>query len=93
MLLRLNDIQKNMDLNNRMIDTIKQRKIDHSNWKEIEMSLTDIGQASSRCKEANRLMLDMTFRYHQLYILGGCYGKKVEIYPLAKQKSAELKKL
>ena len=38
-------------------------------------------------------MLDMTSRYHQLFILGGCYGRRVDITPLAQTKNGELKKL
>ena len=93
MLLRLRDIQKDMDLNITTIDTIKNRKIDHTNWQAIEMSLAEISQASNRCKDANRMILDLTFRYHQLYILGGCYGKRVDIQPLGQQKHDQLKKL
>lgn len=64
MLLRLRDIQKDMDQNNAIIEEIKNRKIDHSKWMVIEKSLTELAQSSKRCKDANRLMLDMTFRYH-----------------------------
>ena len=80
MLLRLRDIKNDMEINNSTIEEIKDRRLfKKADWHAIEQTLLYLGKASARCKEANRLMLDMTSRYHQLYILGGCYGRRVDI--------------
>ena len=38
------------------------------------------------------MILELTSRYHQIFILGGCYGK-IEIKNLTVQKMNALKKL
>ena len=82
MLIRLAEVQNSMQPNLQVIEVISQSQINVESHSDLQDSLTQLAAASTRCKEANRIILDMTFRYCQLYILGGCYGRVVHTVPL-----------
>ena len=44
--------------------------------------MSDLSKARNRCKDGNKVVLDMTFRHCQLFVLSGCYGRVVRIEPL-----------
>ena len=92
MLLRLGEIVKNMDFNLNMINEIQHRENDTKNLVQLEQIFNEMTGAGTRCKDANQMILELTSRYHQIFILGGCYGK-IEIKNLTVQKMNALKKL
>ena len=77
MLIRLNEVVENMQPNLAILQEIQNTQINVESHGDLQRSLTQLTSASNRCKDANRVILDMTFRYCQLYVLGGCYGRVV----------------
>lgn len=90
MLIRLHEASESMMVNEAELQQIKQSQINVEIHSDLESSLASLARASQRCKDANRVVLDMTFRYCQLYILGGCYGRVVRSQPLFEQKKSHL---
>ena len=93
MLIRLGEVSESMRLNKTTLDHIKQSNINVESHEDLEECLADLASASNRCKDANRVILDMTFRYCQLFILAGCYGRVVRTEPLFTEKESCLSTL
>lgn len=55
--------------------------------------MINLASASSRCKDANRVIVEMTFRFCQLFILAGCYGRVIRTQPLFEEKMDHLELL
>ena len=77
MLIRLNEVVQTMQPNLASLDRIRNSQINVESHSDLEQSLTELANARNRCKDGNKVILDMTFRYCQLFILGGCYGRVV----------------
>ena len=63
MMIRLAEVEMSMQPNLAAIDEIRESQINVESHSDLQDSLTKLAGASSRCKEANRVILDMTFRY------------------------------
>ena len=37
---------------------------------------------SKRCRDSNKVIMDSSFRYWQLHMLTGCYGRVIEMSTL-----------
>ena len=55
--------------------------------------MVNLASVSSRCKDANRVVVEMTFRFSQLFIIAGCYGRVIRTKPLFEEKMEHLKSL
>ena len=82
MLIRLNEVFENMNANMTAVSKIKQSHINVESHTDLQASLSDLAYASTRCKNANRVISDMTNRFCQLYVLSGCYGRTIHTEPL-----------
>lgn len=63
MLIRLNEVVESMQPNLLLLNDIKTSQIDVESHSEIRHSLNQLAAARNRCKDANKVILDMTFRY------------------------------
>ena len=90
MLIRLNEVSESMMINQAMLRQIKETRINVESHSDLESSLANLANASNQCKDANRVILDMTFRFCQLFILSGCYGHVVQTTPLFEEKQEHL---
>ena len=86
MLIRLNEVNESMEINQAMLKQTKESRINVESHSDLELSLANLASASNRCKDSNRVILDMTFRFSQLFILSGCYGRVVQSEPLFQEK-------
>ena len=82
MMIRLSEVSDNMQINQAALTQIKNSQINVESHSDLELSLAQLASASSLCKDGNRVIQDMTFRYCQLFTLGGCYGRVVKTDPL-----------
>mmetsp|Transcript_24458 Transcript_24458/g.30458 ORF Transcript_24458/g.30458 Transcript_24458/m.30458 type:complete len:160 (+) Transcript_24458:117-596(+) len=63
MLIRLSEVNETMLVNQGLLKQIKESDINVESHDDLEESLANLASASNRCKDANRIILDMTFRY------------------------------
>ena len=82
MLIRLAEVLDNMKANMLAIQTIRESNINVEKHSDLEESLAELATASTRCKDGNKMILDLTFRFCQLYVLSGSYGRIVRTQPL-----------
>jgi len=57
--------------------------VDTSELSVVETTIKQMCEAGIRCLDANKSLFDLTLKYHLLYILGGGYGRKIEIKAMA----------
>ena len=55
--------------------SIKDSEIDVESHNDLQAAMNELSSARNRCKEANKIALDITYQYCQLYVLAGCYGR------------------
>ena len=55
--------------------------------------MVELTSARNRCKDANRIVLDLTYQYSELFVLAGCYGRVVRTKPLYEKKMSNLETL
>ena len=77
MLIRLGELSENMNQNKAILSQIKSSNVNVESHEDLEECLADLTSTGNRCKDANRVIVDITLRYCQLYILAGCYGRSV----------------
>ena len=77
MLIRLAQGVDSMSPNQASLKRIQSSEIDVERHEHLQASLSELASARNRCKDVNRIVLDLTFRYSELYILAGCYGRVV----------------
>ena len=82
MLIRLAEVIKSMNINQASVNQIKNSQINVESHSDLQDSLKELSSASTRNKDANKVMLDLSFRYCQMHILNGGYGRIVHIQPL-----------
>ena len=82
MLIRLNEVIENLQLNHAVLQHIRNSQINVESHSDLQESLAELVKVRNRCKDANRVILDMTFRHCQLYVLSGCYGRVVRTQSL-----------
>ena len=63
MLIRLNEVFENMNANMTAVSKIKQSHINIDSHSDLQASLSALAYASTRCKNANRVISDMTNRF------------------------------
>ena len=57
--------------------SIKNSEIDVESHHDLQIAMVELNSARNRCREANRIVLDLTYQYCELYVLAGCYGRIV----------------
>ena len=77
MLIRLAQGVDSMSPNQASLKRIQNSGIDVERHEHLQVSLSELASARNRCKDVNRIVLDLTFRYSELFILAGCYGRVV----------------
>lgn len=82
MLIRLNEVVESLQLNHAVLQHIRNSQINVESHSDLQKSLAELVKVRNRCKDANRVILDMTFRHCQLYVLSGCYGRVVRTQSL-----------
>jgi len=93
MMIRLGEVVKSMSANQNCLSQIKNSQIDVQSHSDLQHSLRELSNASSRTKDANKIIQDLSFRHCQLFILQGGYGRIVHIQPLYEQKCRQLEHL
>ena len=63
MLIRLNEVVESMQPNLVALNDIKTSQINVESHSELRDSLNQLAAARNRCKDANKVILDLTFRY------------------------------
>ena len=104
MLIRLKEVANKMALGKEAIARVRDR-LQLSNETELlqslaaesnpaqnalSQSLHELVLVSKHCREANKIVLDLTYRYWQIYTLSGCYGRVVDVATLITQKTEQL---
>ena len=41
----------------------------------LQAAMVELTSARSKCKDANKVVLELTYQYCELYVLAGCYGR------------------
>lgn len=77
MLIRLAEVMESMQPNLASLARIKQNEIDTESHTDLRQSMSELANSRTRCKDANKVILDMTFRFCKLFVLTGCYGRVV----------------
>ena len=90
MLIRLAEVSENMTLNQAGLVRIQNSEINVESHGDLQLSLGELANARNRCKDANKVVLDLTFRYCQLFILAGCYGQIVRTQTLQERKQVHI---
>ena len=93
MLIRLNHSLETMTPNLGVIKRIKDSNVNVESHSDLSYCLQDLASASNRCKDANRVVLDMMFRFSQLYTLCGCYGRVIHTKPVYETKQIHIEHL
>lgn len=79
MLIRLAEVLKSMNVNQALLTQIKNSQINVESHSDLEHSLRQLTSASTRTKDANKQLLDISYRYCQVHVLNGGYGRIVHI--------------
>lgn len=93
MLIRLAEVIKSMNVSQASLLQIKNSKINVESHSDLEHSLRELANASTRTRDANKILLDLSYRYCQVHILNGGYGRIVHIQPLYQQKGMHLEQM